>query len=315
LPSGDRHEYDLKDGRMAPARSAVPGPLRARVRQGLTLLVGLGLFLLAVVLVGKFTRQGIRDQSRYGVAFADIDCLPPKGERRGEFLAEVQYLAGMPDRLQVLDPELRSRLADAFGRHPWVERVEQVAVLAPKEVQVRLTYRTPVLAVLSVERPEVQHATGEIPAGSSVPNKGSASGRAVDGQGVLLPVTAKLGGLPVLWKKTLPAGPSGTPWGDAGVEAAARTAALLRPYQSQLQPETFAVTGSELEWLTSSGSRILWGRPPGQELAREAPAATKVERLLQFCKQKGSLGSPGEPFEHDVRPRDRAIHRPLAGPG
>jgi hypothetical protein len=102
---------------------------------------GAGLSLLGILVAGKLTGDTVRDWDRYRIAFADIACTPPPGQERGDFLAEVQYLAGMPDRLSLLEENLAGRLADAFARHPRVEEVEQVTLLPPRRVNVRLRFR------------------------------------------------------------------------------------------------------------------------------------------------------------------------------
>src|SRR5262249_15720330 len=122
---------------------------------------------------------------------------------REDFLGEVRYLSEFPSRLRLLEKGLASRLADAFARHPWVEKVERVEVLPLRQVRVRLVYRQPVLAV--------PHA-GQLRAG--------------DRMGVLRPVTASVEGLPIYrGSPRSPSGPAGTPWGDEAVEEAARRAA------------------------------------------------------------------------------------------
>jgi hypothetical protein len=102
-----------------------------------------GLSLLAVLVAGSFTRDAVRNWDRYTVAFSDINCEPPPGQDRLGFLAEVQYLAGMPNRLSVLDEDLGGHIAAAFARHPRVEKVEEVVVLPKRELHVRLRFRLP----------------------------------------------------------------------------------------------------------------------------------------------------------------------------
>jgi hypothetical protein len=170
--------------------------------KSLTLVLGVGLVLAGVILLGRLALAHLRPLDRYAVAFADIDCVPPPGQSRSEFLDEVQYLGSMPARLRLLDEDLCPRLAECFGRHPWVEKMDHVEITPPGAVRVRLVYRTPVLAVRS---------------GGVV--------RAVDARGVLLPRSAPTEGLPVFpGSPQPPAGPAGTPWGDPAVEAAARAA-------------------------------------------------------------------------------------------
>src|SRR5438105_10076255 len=96
--------------------------------RGLALLASVGLVLAGLIALGRYGLDQVRDRDRYILAFADIDCAPPPGLGRAEFLDEVQYLAGSPDRLRLLDEDLPARLAACFGRHPWGAKVERVDV-------------------------------------------------------------------------------------------------------------------------------------------------------------------------------------------
>ena len=137
--------------RPPPAPSS-PKPPSSRLRAALPLIpLAVGLLLLAaVVVLGWLASQALRGQDRYRIAFGDIECTPPPGLSRETFLDEVQYFAGLPDAVCVLDDGLPARLSAAFAKHPWVEQVEAVEVAAPRRVRVRLAYRT---AVLRVARP------------------------------------------------------------------------------------------------------------------------------------------------------------------
>src|SRR5262249_32635342 len=108
---------------------------------------GLALVFAGVVALGRYTRDHVRDWDRYQTPFADVRCAAPPAQSAADFLAEVQYLSNLPDRLNVLDDRLGPRLAAAFARHPWVEEVERVEIAVPRRVQVRLVFRVPVLAV------------------------------------------------------------------------------------------------------------------------------------------------------------------------
>jgi hypothetical protein len=161
--------------------------------------------LLAIAALGRWARQSLRQDERFGFYFAAIDCPPPIGLAKEEFLGEVQYLAGLPDRLSLLDEKLAERLKTGFARHPWVAQVHEVRI-GPRRIGVDLSYREPVLAVMGGEQL-----------------------RAVDKLGILLPASANTNGLPIYpGRPQLPAGPAGTPWGDPAVAAAARAASLPR---------------------------------------------------------------------------------------
>jgi hypothetical protein len=158
------------------------------------------LVLFGLVRLGQAARPDLSARERSCVSFATIECVPPPGLDTDEFLSEVQYLAGWPDRLCLLDKDLCSRLAGAFARHPWVEQVESVTLHPDRSVRVRLRFRTPILAV---------RYGGQL--------------RAVDAQGILLPATAPTSSLPIyVGVAASPQGPAGKPWGDPGVTAAAR---------------------------------------------------------------------------------------------
>ncbi|HEY1861028.1 MAG TPA: hypothetical protein VGG61_11770 [Gemmataceae bacterium] len=254
-------------------------------------LLGVGLIVAAVIFGGKLLRAQLKEHERFSLAFTDIDCSPPEGVERSQFLAEVRKQTNLPERIALLDTDLPARLIEAFARHPWVETVEEVQVSRDRQVRVSLHYRVAALAV---------------PLAEGV--------RAVDGQGVLLPSTASTKGLPV-WRgpASLPMGPPGAIWGDSPLEAAAQVAGALHPYQDSLHLAAVLTTGGDVTLTTQFGSRILWGRPSGNEKNGEAGASVKVERLLGHCRKYGDLDHPDGPCEHDMRPADKARIRSLRG--
>jgi hypothetical protein len=162
--------------------------------------------LLGLIALGHYALDRLRGSDRYTIPFTEIECIPPPGQVRADFLDEVQYLAGLPARLRVLEPDLARRLATGFALHPWVAKVEQIEILTARHVKVRLTYRRPVLAIRT--------------------NDGL---RVVDADGILLPRQALREGLPIYrGEAPPPIGPAGVRWGDDGVEAAARQLAGRR---------------------------------------------------------------------------------------
>jgi hypothetical protein len=171
--------------------------------KSLAVVLGVALILGGVIFLGRWTLERLRERDRHPFSFVDISCEPPPGLSHADFLDEVQYLGSFPASLHLREPELAQRLARGFALHPWVAKVEKVEVVPPGEVRVRLRYRRPALAV---------PVAGQL--------------RIVDSQGVLLPRGASGVGVPVYkGKASPPAGPAGTPWGDAAVENAARLAA------------------------------------------------------------------------------------------
>jgi hypothetical protein len=155
--------------------------------------------VFGLVWVGHFARRWLEQRQHYTVNFVDLHCPVPPGVGRDAFLIEVQYFGNgnLPDRINLLDPDLVNRLQAAFSLHPWVEKVEGIDLRGPDGPTVRLVMRTPALAV---------------------------GDRVVDRHGVLLPAKTPTAGLPVYPKEApLPKGPAGTPWGDPDVEKAARS--------------------------------------------------------------------------------------------
>ena len=251
-----------------------PKPPPSRLHSVLALLpVAAGLLLLAgVVLLGWLALQALHGQPRYQIVFSDIDCTPPAPLSREEFLGEVQFVARFPDAACALDEGLPARLSAAFAQHPWVEQVQGVEVVAPRKVRVRLVYRKAVLRVRA---------------------KGEDEERAVDRFGVRLPAAAADPALPLLVGEVDP--PSGLPghlYGDDHVEAAARTAAFLAPYQNRLSLQTFEAAADGGLTLSGSAGRARWGKAPGGEALGEPSAEDKVRRLLDFVAKHG--GGRGE---------------------
>jgi hypothetical protein len=243
--------------------------MRTRLAGQAALVAG-GLALLAGwALLGRQAAAALRGEARAAVAFADVECDPPGRLSRAEFLGEVQFLCGVPDRLSLAEDGLAARLGAAFAVHPWVGSVERVEV-RPGRVRVRLAYRSAVLLV-----PVASGGAGRVL-------------RPVDGRGVLLPLAAAEPGLPVLTNAVAPpAGASGAPWGDPAVEAAARAAASLRPYGDRLKVDRVAVEAGDVV-LDAGGRRLRWGAPVGSD------AGARLARLLAAAAGPAVAG-PGAP--------------------
>jgi hypothetical protein len=184
----------------ASTKAVEPAPWRRWLLKMLLLLIVVAAFLGGVIFLGQWALEHIRYQDRYNVPFSEIECTPPPGMTRGQFLDEIVYLARPVETLQLLDEDLPQKLTAAFTKHPWVEKVDGVDLKPPREVRVRLTLRRPALAVRTSE--------GLI---------------AVDRHGVRLPKDTPTTALPIFeGDANPPKGPAGTIWGDPKVEEAAR---------------------------------------------------------------------------------------------
>jgi len=230
-------------------------------------LIGVLLLLAGLFHLGWLARTQLQGDPRYQTAFADIQCQPPPGLARADFLNEVQFLAQWPDQVSLLDPRLVPRLVETFLRHPWVRSVQRVEVLPTRQVRILLVYRTPVLAVRQ---------------GSQV--------RVVDGSGILLPTTAATPDLPLYQAAApLPQGPPGTLWGDSGLAATAHTLEYVQAAIGGLRLVAATTTShGDVVLTAASGLLIFWGRPPGAEEASEPTAQSKCQRLQQHLQQAGA---------------------------
>jgi hypothetical protein len=210
------------------AKTPAPGsPARSFLKIAVTLGVAAAL-LFGLSRLGDEARRNIGPRERYTVRFAAIHCEPPPGTDRDTFLTEVRYAANADATFQSLDPDLVAKLTAAFAAHPWVASVEGVVVEPPDVVTVKLTYRTPVLAI---------------------------GARAVDAKGILLPPSAPTAGLPELLNA--PALPSdamaGKAWpGDVVVPAA--------PVAAEYKPKTIERTQQGWQLVQPDGRKLLVGR-------------------------------------------------------
>jgi len=243
-------------------KESAPGPGRAvlhwLVQLGLPLLAA-AVLLAAVIWLGRLARDDLR---KYDVpyAFTQIECTPPPGMTREDFLKEAQYLAELPNRLDLYDETTAERVRQALAGHPWVERVREVRV-SPDGVSADVECRVGVVWV-------------------------DLYARAADRHGVLLPVSAKREGLVVLTSRTRPpSGRAGQPWGNSDVEATAKVVGLFfeRDKLGVLKGFVAETTGGEVVFRRDK-QRIVWGRAPGQEKSGEPNADAKTARLLDAIK-------------------------------
>lgn len=199
---------------------------------------------------------------------------------------QVIEAADLPDEVSVLKPDLAVQIATAFEQHPWVKKPVSVKVSVPARVEVSFDFREPV-AMVSI-------SDGHYP---------------VDAEGILLPP----GDFPpsdidlypkVTGMTTPPLARVGSAWGDERVTAAARLAVVLFPYWSEWKLQsvevppraTAEVVYEELRFVvnTVGGSRIIWGRAPGNDHPLEVTDEQKIGRLKSFLSKAKSFDGPWE---------------------
>jgi hypothetical protein len=132
--------------RKKPKEAPAPRRRRSAIAVALVLLAVAGA-VFALDLLGEAALRRIGLNGRYRVRFAEVQCEAPLGMDRAAFLTEVRYLSEYPEAFHALDDAERERLAAAFSKHPWVERVEAVNVEPGNVVRVSLMFRQPALAV------------------------------------------------------------------------------------------------------------------------------------------------------------------------
>jgi hypothetical protein len=212
--------------------------------------------LMGLLYLGAILEQRVRKEGKNTIAFSELDLPAPPGSSLPEFLEETQYLAKLPDRLDLVDTETPSRLANGLAQHPWVSKVQQVRLISRGKMKIDLEYRVAALVVVSEDR-------------------------VVDREGVLLPRSAPQTGLLLLSDAVpRPKGLPGKPWGDPIVSDAAAVAGWLLPCREKLSLNAAKVSIVNGEVIIDAATRkLLWGRPPGKEGKNESTAQEKIHRL------------------------------------
>ena len=83
--------------------------MRRRILQALTLVLIVVGFFAGLITLAHWARDDLRHRDRNTLAFNEIDCMPPPGMSRRDFLDEVQYDGSMPKQLSLLDDDLTPR--------------------------------------------------------------------------------------------------------------------------------------------------------------------------------------------------------------
>ncbi len=205
-----------------------PGKVRQRSlrtvwKAGITLVVA-GSLLVGLAFLKVYLLEELKPRSRYQVQFTDIVCAPPHGLDRATFLTEVQYVSAFPSEFSAIDPELPGRLQAAFQSHPLVAKIDEVAVEPGGRIEVRIKYRTPLLAV-------------------AIRSGGM---RAVDESGMLLPLAAVTAGLPLLASPLAePSVAAGQLWKDDTLTRAVELVMIHHPKSLEWSTDGWRLTMSD----------------------------------------------------------------------
>jgi hypothetical protein len=233
----------------------------------------------------------------------DIHFTAPPPWVQAGFLRDVIREGQLPDEFSLLDDRLVERVAGAFQKDAWVERVVSVRKDFSRGVTVVLEYRKPVAFVVT-----------------------DSDRYPVDSQAMLLPPPSFPPGsdeLPVIRNAhSTPKGPAGTNWGDSIVAGAARLAEVLGPSWKKLQldsiqiPDTVGAKGGADEAIyelrTVGGSHIIWGRAPDSDHPGELTYQQKIGRLEDYATRNGGFSDEHGPYEIDIRHWHEITRQPLS---
>lgn len=245
-------------------------------------------------------RDSVFGQSHYVLTAESIVVSPQPEWIKSDVKTEALRDASLEFPLPLLDDQLAERVSKAFTFHPWVAEVKQVRKTVPAGVQVDVVYRKPACMVELPDRLGLY---------------------AIDAGAYLLPTKdflddprraatyPRLAGI-----TNLNMGRVGMRWPDPFVQGGALIAASLEAGWTKLNlariapaPESVAVTTPQFELTTRAGTRILWGSTPGAEIGEEMPAARKVETLLRYAADNGSLEGRGGPQRLDLSGRTMLV--------
>lgn len=249
-----------------------------------------------VLVIGGFFAWEKWGEQRLGRRFAELSAesiviTPPPEYIRSNVALEV-YRTHQLGQVSLLNRLATAAIAEAFRAHPWVDDVLRVEKHA-EGVEVQLRYRQPVGMVrVKSKHPEITQ-DGLFP---------------IDGNGILLPVRDFSGAdslkfIHIEIPNTYPASDEGLPYGDDRIVAAAAICRLLHAEHKKLSIAAIALEnpvrrfdeGWNFLLIREDRSKIIWGSPPGSELAGEPLAEEKLQQLLAANGQQTDLRLASRP--------------------
>ncbi len=260
------------------------------------------LIVLGYVLWIKYGASSL-DHSLYGLQPQNITLSPQPEWIKSDINDEV-YRGSRLERVSLLDREASSTIAAAYNNHPWISRVLRVQKMAGAQVKVDVSYRRP-FAYIHHERfisAAAPTETDGLPLNTMSANNsdGESAGQRqaaiedlyflVDEQGIFLPRIA--------WDDRYikifcpnaepPTGKVGTPYNDPRVVKALSLCTVLEESRIALGVDRINVKvenpGSlQVRWVfeiqLKDDRRVYWGHAPGEEVAGEANARSKLSDL------------------------------------
>jgi len=216
-----------------------------------------------------------------------------------------------PQRFSLLDEGVTARIAAAYERCVWVQRVKRIEKHDPRvdpsqpPLEIVLTFRRPVVFVRT-------------PRGHCL----------LDAKGVRLPGVyrePKLGAERLLVVRGVTTRPPevGESWADESVSAGLRVARAVGDRRRRFHLASVDVSNvggrrdpheTEIALVTESGTRIKWGKAPGPEASRlrEKSPAEKLAYLAYVYEQMG--GQVDGVLAYIDIPNEAVRRRSAAGP-
>lgn len=266
-------------------------------------LLGLGSpvarqLLVCVVIVAAFALMMIAGWNHYADKFASREefLLTPRDILinkqpdwiHSNVLVDTIDEQKLPEKLDLRDRDLTSKIAAAFSNHAWIRKVNKVVKQYPAKVLVDVEYRRPVAVVEVVYVEKNTQKRGLVPIdieGTILPDRDFSPAQAVQYPRILVDL------------KTPRVGP-GRKWEDPRITDAATIAAELLPYWNDLKLTRIVLReegGSHFELELADNTRIIWGSPPGKELPQEAMAKHKVQVILQKAAESSLSSNETQP--------------------
>lgn len=267
------------------------------------------LLILALAISGWFGFHKLKDQlpdlsqqEQYQIDTRSLSLIPsPPHYVPIDLVDQVIKRNQLPEKISLLDRDLVLKVAEAFQKHPWVQKV--VSVRKTNTVEVELQFRKPAAMVEFKQR--------------LLP---------VDNAGVLLPPedfsVSDARRYPVISGiESVPAGPPGNTWGDVTVTGAAQLAEALGPHWKELEivsieapprmSEASSLDDLIYRLITTGGSEIVWGRSPKSQRRGELRVDQKLGKLEKYYRDYGGFDRPHGPYEIDIRHWQEISRRPL----
>lgn len=295
-----------------PKQSSMWGMLVWWVRPSRSIPVAAAIFVFFVVPVLGSLLPKLTDRDEYQFPVSAVEVNEPHAWAPKTLLSDVFVDDGFPETVSLLDPELAQRVSQAFDKNPWVERVNSVTVSGQPSVRAFVKYREPVALI--------RQGDMYLP---------------IDRNAVLLPAEdfslSDQDRLPIIENVHSKPNRPGERWPDVVVVAAAQLAEQLTPNQdldkywrrfqlksivapSPANQAPLLMEEIRFELATTTGSRILWGRPPGADHL-EPNVEQKIARLNQYLSRFGSFDKPDGPYRIDIRLFDAIALERIAGNG